>query len=198
VEKYLKSLTLILLFVMGNYNIGYSQSTYKVKETKDVDMKLMGTSSLHDWEMDALTTTGEAQFVFKPGSESDLVSIKSLSLSIQVADLKSDSNGLNKNAYEALKSDKYKNIQYQLTSSTLSPEKGGNLIKSKGNLTIAGVTKEIQMDVHQVINDDDTVTTKGSHTLNMTDYNVEPPSFMWGAMKTGDTITLDFAIVFIK
>lgn len=197
-EKYLQRLTLILICITSLNNIGYSQSIYKIQETKEFDIKLMGTSSLHDWEMDALSTTGEAQFVFKSGSESDLVSIKSLSFVLQVEDLKSDNKGLNKNAYEALKSDKYKEISYNLTSATISSEKGGYLIKANGNLTIAGVTKEISMDVHGVINNDGTVTSKGSYQLNMTDYNVTPPSFMWGAMKTGDAITLNFIVVYKK
>lgn len=197
-EKHLRSLALILVCIIGFVNTGYSQSTYKVKETKGSDVKLSGTSSLHDWEMEALSSTGEAQFIFKSRGESDLVSITSLSFAVQVKDLKSDNNGLNKNAYKALKSDKYNEICYQLTSSTISPEKGGYLIKSNGNLIIAGVTKEIRMDVHGVINDDGTVTSKGSYTLNMTDYNVKPPSFMLGAMKTGNAITLDFIVVYKK
>lgn len=188
----------MLICFTGLNHIGYSQAIYTIKETKDFDIKLSGTSTLHDWEMDALNATGEAQFVFKAGSESDLVSIKSLSFALKAEDLKSDNKGLNKNAYEALKSDKHKEIRYNLTSSAISSEKGGYLIKSNGNLTIAGVTKEIIMDVHCVSNDDGTITSKGSYKLNMTDYNVKPPSFMWGAMKTGDAITLNFIVVYKK
>jgi hypothetical protein len=197
-KKYLQVLALVLICITDINNIGNSQSTYTIKDTKDFDIKLSGTSSLHDWEMKALSTTGEAHFVFKSGSETDLVSIKSLSFALKVQDLKSDNKGLDKNAYEALKSDEYKDIHYQLTSSALSSEKEGYLIKSKGNLTVAGVTKEITMDVHGVVNDDGTVTSKGTYKLNMTDYNVKPPSFMWGAMKTGDAITLDFIVVYKK
>jgi polyisoprenoid-binding protein YceI len=197
-KKKLRNLALILLCAVVITSIGYSQSTYNVKETKDSDIKLLGTSSLHDWEMDARSSTGEAQFIFNENNKSDLISIKSLSFALKVVDLKSDSKGLDKNAYEALKSDTYKDIRYQLTSSTISPEKGGYLIKSNGNLTIAGVTKEITMDVHGEVNEDGTITSKGSYKLNMTDYNVKPPSFMWGAMKTGDAITLNFKVVYKK
>jgi polyisoprenoid-binding protein YceI len=196
--KHLKGLALTLLCVTGLYNIGYSQSRYKIKETKDVAIKLFGTSSLHDWEMEAITTTGEAQFEFKLGSESDPISIKSLSFALQVADLKSDNKGLDKKAYEALKSDEFKDIQYELISSTISPEKGGYLIQSTGHLTIAGVTRAIVMDVYCMINAEGTITSKGSYKLKMTDYNIKPPSFMLGAMKTGDAITLDFAVVYQK
>lgn len=197
-RKCLEVLVIIYICLTVFPNIGYSQSLYKVKETKDVNIKLLGTSTFRDWEMDALTSNGEAKFIFKPGSDKDLVSLSSLSFAINVTDLKSDSDKLNANAYEALKSGEYKDIRYKLTSSTISPKKGGYLVKSIGNLTIAGVTKATTMDVQAVINDDGSVTTKGTYKLKMTDFNVEPPSFFWGVMKTGDDITLDFTIVYIK
>jgi hypothetical protein len=195
-KNQLKAFGLIVICITAIYNNGYSQSIYSIKETNDSDIKLEGTSSMHDWEMEAHSSTGEAQFIFKSGSVIDLVSINSLSFAILVTDLKSDSNGLNKNAYEALKSNKYKDICYSLTSSTLKAEEGGYLIKSVGNLVIAGVAKEITMDVHGIINENGTITCNGSYKLNMTDYKVTPPSFMWGAMKTGENITLDFNVVY--
>jgi polyisoprenoid-binding protein YceI len=97
-----------------------------------------------------------------------------------------------------LKSDKYKNISYKLTSATLLDENGGYLLKSIGTLTIAGVTKDITMDVHCLINGNGTITCNGTYKLNMSDYNVDPPSFMWGAMKTGNEIALDYSVVYLK
>ncbi len=197
-RKYLKSFVIILLCIMGLQNIGYSQSNYKVKETKDIDIKLLGTSTFKDWEMDSQSSYGEAKFIFKPGCEKDLASLEYLTFAINVTDLKSDNDKINENAYEALKSNEYKEIRYRLTSSTIVPKKGGYLVKSNGYLTIAGVTKKTEMDVHAVINDDGSVTTKGVYKLKMTDYNVEPPTFFWGVMKTGNVLTLDFTIVYVK
>lgn len=197
-KKYIKSLALILISIIGLYGIGYSQATYKIEDTKDVDIKLLGTSTLHKWEMEATSVSGEAQFVFNSGSKSDLASVKSLSFALEVKDLKSDSKKLDKNAYKALKSDEFKDIHYKLISATVTPGKKKNeyLIKASGKLTIAGVTKETEMDVHCVINTNGTITCTGSDKLNMTDYNVKPPSFMLGAMKTGDAITLEFNVVY--
>lgn len=195
-KKHIKGMVLIAM--IGIANIGYSQAIYKIQDGKDVAVKLKGTSSLHDWEMDAKTATGEAQFVFASGSETELESVKSLTFAIQVHNLKSDSNGLDKNAYKALKSDDFKDIQYKLSSTTVTPEKGGYLLKAKGKLTIAGVNKDIEMIVHSVVNKDGSITFKGTYALKMTDYKVEPPSFMFGAMSTGDAITLEFDVTYIS
>ncbi|MGV9012920.1 MAG: YceI family protein [Flavobacteriales bacterium] len=187
---------LSLIAMMGIASVGYAQSTYKIKTTKDVDVVLQGTSTLHDWHMDAKDASGDAQFVFKPGSKTELVSVKSLSFSVKAEDLKSDSKGLDKNAYKALKTDTYKDIHYTLTSATLAPEAKGYLLKSVGKLTIAGVTKDVSLDVHCVPNSDGTITCYGTYKLNMTDYKVVPPSFMFGAMTTGDSVTLIIAAVY--
>lgn len=196
--KNVKGLVLVFLCFTVFPNMGYSQSTYKVKETKGFDIKVSGTSTLHDWEMETLKSTGEAKFMFEAGSEKNLVSVSSLSFALLVTNLKSDSDGLNDNAYEALKTEENKYIKYKLTSSTITPEKDGYLIKSNGKLTVAGVTKDIKMDVHAIVNDDGTVSTKGSYKLKMTDYKIEPPSFLLGAMTTGDDITVDFNVVYKK
>ncbi len=195
-KKFRNSLLLVLM--LGLVNIGCAQGVYKIQKNKNVHIKLLGTSTLHDWEMIAGNAHGEAQFIFKSPNEKELTSLKSLTFTLEVEDLKSDSKGLDKNAYKALKSDEYKEIQYKFLSAEQSPEKGGYLLNTKGKLTVAGTTKDVVMDIHIVINKEGTATCKGSYTLSMTDYGVEPPSFMMGVMKTGNTTTLDFEVTYIK
>ncbi len=196
ITKHIKGLALIALIAIAN--IGYAQSTYKIHDNNNVAMKLSGTSTMHDWEMDATRAKGEAQLVFNEGSDSELASLKLLTFSLEVKDLKSDSKGLDKNAYKALKADTYKTISYKLSSSKQTPEKGGYLLTTKGKLTVAGVTKNIAMNMHLTVNENNSIICKGSYQLNMTDYNVEPPSFMFGAMSTGDATTLSFEVTYIK
>ena len=52
------------------------------------------------------------------------------------------------------------------------------------------------MDVYCNVNKDSTISCSCSKKLRMSDYEVEPPSFMLGAMKTGDDITLDFLLIY--
>ena len=196
-KRYSKGLALILISTIGFSSNGYSQPTYKIETTKDVDMKLLGTSTLHKWEMETTSMSGEVQFVFKSGSESDFASLKSLSFGLEVKDLKSDSKGLDKNAYKALKSDEFKDIHYKPISAMATPAKKNEyLLKTSATLTVAGVTKQIDMDVNCLINANGSITFTGTDKLNITDYNVEPPSFMLGAMKTGDAIALQFNVVY--
>ncbi|SDB29089.1 YceI-like domain-containing protein [Flavobacteriaceae bacterium MAR_2010_188] len=193
-KKYIKSFAIIIILVFAN--IGFAQDTYTLKDTKDVDIKLLGTSTLHDWEMNASNATGAAQFIVNEVDATKLKSLKTLTFNLLVKDLQSDSKALDKNAYKALKTDDFKDINYVLSSSTLIPDNEGYLLKSKGKLTIAGVTKDINMDILITVNDDNTISCKGVYILKMTDYNVEPPSFMMGLMTTGDDATLDFDVTY--
>ena len=194
-----QSIAMAALFIMGLMQIAQAQSTYKIQETKDIDMKLSGTSTLHNWVMNAQNTTGVAQFGFKGTGDAQLITLTSLTFSLLVTDLKSGEKGLDKNAYKALKADQYKDIDYKLTSAVIMPQSEGKyLIKTKGNLTIAGVTKETNMDVYAVVNKNGSITCTGSDKLNMTDYSVKPPKFMLGAMKTGDAITLTYTLLYKK
>src|ERR1700710_2605369 len=102
-----------------------AQPVYKILATKDINMKLSGTSTLHNWVMNTQIFTGEAQFVFNADNGDQLKSIKSLSFNLIVTDLKSGEKGLDKNAYKALKTDQYKGILYKLTSATVMPEQDG-------------------------------------------------------------------------
>ncbi|WP_162627991.1 YceI family protein [Arcticibacterium luteifluviistationis] len=195
-KKNITALSLIVL--IGLTNICYAQAIYHVQKNSSEDIRLKGTSTLHDWEMKAGSVSGEAQFIFKKSTEIALTSIKFLSFDLRVKDLKSDNKGLDKNAYEALKADKYEEIGYKLSSVKISEEKGGFLLKTNGKLSVAGVTKDIVMDVHAVVKENGAVSCKGSYKLKMTDYNVKPPSFLLGAMKTGDDIMLYFSVTYIQ
>lgn len=187
----------IVLYLLCLTQVAVAQSSYTISDSKFNDMKLSGTSSLHDWDMNAHTFTGKADFDFKKGDNQTLVGLTSLTFSLPVSNLTSDKKGLDKNAYEALHKDKHNNILYTLVTAKVSPEKDHKfLIKTTGNLTISGVTREVAMDVYCVVNKDASISCSGTEALKMSDYKVEPPSFMWGAMKTGDAIKLDFSVVY--
>jgi len=198
-NKHIKKTVILSIFFLLGLNQLQAQSFYKLADSKNNTMKLAGTSTLHKWDMTAGIFSSRALFDFKPGSTTELTSLKSLTFTLAVANLSSGENGLDKNAYKALKTKDFKNIEYKLASASILHESGDKFVlKTRGELTIAGFTKVIIMDVRCVLNNDGTITCTGNDTLNMTDYQVKPPTFMLGAMKTGDAVTLDFTVVYKK
>ncbi len=152
-------------------------------------LQILGTSSVHDWEMNAENFTGTASI-----SEDNDLTIEQLGFSMKVEDLKSEHSSMDDNTYEALKSDKFPNIKYEMLKTLSTKKEGANYtIQTSGKLTIAGTTKDVNITV-KAIKTGTAVQFSGQYTLNMTDYGVDPPTAVWGTIKTGNEIIVKFNV----
>jgi polyisoprenoid-binding protein YceI len=149
---------------------------------------IAGTSTLHDWTMTSDKTIYDATFETVQGNPQHLIA---LTVTVPAESLKSGKGGMDKNAYSALKTDKNKNITFQLTSAKIEDK----IVRCHGNLSIAGTTKQIDVEATYTIRPDGSFQFKGSKKLAMRDYNVEPPSFMFGSVTTGNEITVSFDVI---
>ena len=158
-------------------------------------VKVSGSSNLHDWTMEAKNGVIEASLNLA-SNVSYLAGIQSLTFNLPVKNLKSTEGSLmDTRAYDALKADKYANISFKLLSATpFANEFNKSQFKVVGELTICGVTKQIGMVAHATKNADGTVTITGQQKLKMTQFNIRPPSFMFGALKVTDNLTIDYIV----
>lgn len=175
-----------LLFVHLIVAAAFAQT--KTLVVSGINLKVNGTSTLHDWEMKATSGTCTADLTFSPSGQ--VATIPELSYTVPVNSLKSEHTGMDDNAYKALKAKANPNITLKLTSSSVAAD---GSIKAQGQLTIAGVTKVVDLTAKATTtNGGKSVAIKGSKALNMTDFGVTPPSFMMGAMKTGNAVTITY------
>ena len=180
-------LSIFILVLLGAVNQSQGQVIYK--QSSESYITIAGTSTLHEWTM----TSSQPQLAaaIETTAEGNVNQLKSLVLAVQSQSLKSAHNGMDKNAYSALKVDKYKAINFIMTSATVQK----NIIQCLGNLSIAGVTKQVSVDATCALKSGkSSLICTGSETLKMSDYQVEAPSFMFGTVKTGDEITISFNI----
>ncbi|HSC55526.1 MAG TPA: YceI family protein [Phnomibacter sp.] len=182
-------------FLTGGLFIMNSAQAQKVYRLASNQMVIDGTSNIHDWTMKSASATGSASLVSNAANA--VVELTNVSFSVPVETLKSDKSGLDKNAYKALKSDKFKSISFTGAKATLKPT-GTNTytITSAGKLTISGVTKDVVLIAGAAMNGDNSLHIVGAYKLKMTDFSVEPPSLMMGAIKTANEITFKYDIVF--
>ncbi len=157
------------------------------KQTGESYITIAGTSTLHEWTMTSLQAA--IQTTFQMDEKGVPTQIKSLSVTVPGESLKSAHKAMDKNAYSALKVDKYKNIGFTLSSASTQNE----LFQCVGNLSIAGVTKSISLDAI-CKQKDKGIRCTGSKAIKMSDFQVEAPSFMFGTVKTGNEITISFNI----
>jgi polyisoprenoid-binding protein YceI len=63
-------------------------------------------------------------------------------------------------------------------------------------MQISGVTKDIVLYADAVQNSDQTVSCTGTAKLKMSDYGISPPTFMLGALKVKDDVTINYNLKF--
>jgi polyisoprenoid-binding protein YceI len=166
--------------------ISFSQSFEANKNGSSVVVK--GTSNLHAWEMNV--TDFQSGFQMNR-DQSAVKNISNITFTTKTKDLKSESSIMDKKAHDAMKADKSPEIKFTGTSvSDLVSE--GNKFNgtAKGNLTVAGETKEVTLPFRGVLNADRTIDIDASADLLMTSFKMSPPTAIMGTLKTGDKITV--------
>jgi polyisoprenoid-binding protein YceI len=180
-----------LLFLV----LGFMPLASDTFETKDSEFKIIGTSTLHDWEMVSRNTKGKAILKI---TGNVLEKVEALSFSIPALSLKSGKKAMDSNALKALKASENPNILFNFISLTQLSQKDGKMhLLANGLLNIAGESRNISLNVTaEVVNQE--VIFMGSHKMKMTDYNMVPPTFMGGVVKTGDEVLITFNLKFSK
>lgn len=187
-----KGIFFFAILFFSSFSVVQSQE-YNLSNS-DSELKVYGTSNVHDWEINANEQSGVIDLIY-----SNELEINKLKIAIPAESLKSGKGGMDKNTYKALKTDKYKNITFSLTEIKSSTRLGDQKYKVKalGNLTISGVTKNVSIDFNLDINSN-TIHIVGEKSIKMTDFNVEPPTALFGSITTGDEITIKFKTKFKK
>ncbi|MBC7867465.1 MAG: YceI family protein [Gloeobacteraceae cyanobacterium ES-bin-316] len=189
-----KNILLFALTIITTLS-GVAQTSY---HSKAFDIRLNGTSNIHDWEMKALAGSSEASLMINASGQ--VTSLTSLSFTLPAVNLKSKHTQMDKNTYKALNTTKNPNISFVLTSATITPTGGNNYqLSCVGKLSIAGTVKHTDLVATGKYNPaDKSFTVTGMKKMKMTDYGVAPPKAMMGTIKTGDAISISYNLKFTK
>ncbi len=179
--------------------ISFGQSSYTVDPSSKVTVK--GTSTLHDWTSETKTIQGT--YVFKsevtakkfPTSGSIVNDVK---LVIPVTSLYSErGDAMNNKTHNAFQYEANPEITFVVKSDELKEvtKEGKFKLIVNGDLTMAGHTESItmEMDGERLANNQLKFFT--SKKINMTTYEMVPPSAMFGQIKTGEEVTIEFDLL---
>jgi len=173
-------LTLLMVFSFGNI---IAQETYVLGEGSKIWVE--GTSTLKNWQAEVKTFSGEI-------TTDAAGNIAGVDLKL---DVKSMDGGrgpdMNAKIYKALKSDEHPTIIFSGTVAT--PVEGD--IATKGLLKLAG--KELEVLV-SATGGTATGNLKGKHALKLSDFEIEPPSAMFGQIVCYDDLTILFDLNITK
>ena len=180
---------LLISMVYGN-QYSTAQQSFRLVPTNS-SMTIEGTSSLHDWEMNV----EKLSCLLNATVGNPSMSIQSVTFTAESSSISSHSSLMDSKAHDALKTKKYPEIRFRITSSLKVPVKDGSFQGiAEGELTLAGITRKISLPYKGKIAGKDNITITGSEKIDMTEYDIEPPTAMLGTLKTGKEVVISFSL----
>lgn len=203
-------LSFMLLFTFSAGEL-FSQET----ESQEIEMAALeisnassieidGTSTLHDWTVIAEEFTVDFKVPQNWVKGLDFWNpedVKELTVSVPVEFLVSGKSGMDKRMYKALESEDHPQIVFEHTGLEIMDAEteqvsGAKMLEIDGNMTMAGETRPVTLNVLGEILETNALKFSGQHTVNMTNFDVDPPSAMLGTIKSGEEVTIRFDIIF--
>lgn len=140
-----------------------------------------GTSTVHDWTVTANTLQGELK--------TDGKAPQKINFQVVVADMKSErGETMDIKMHNALAKDEHPKVIFELY-------KVKNEQVLVGALTIAGKTQNVEIDC-KIVPSKDTFKIEGQKKIILKDYDIEPPTAMFGQVVVGNDVVVKFDLVF--
>lgn len=149
-------------------------------------IKVLGTSSIHDWTSDV------EKFSVKGKLFENVIS--NLEVQVNTRSIKSGKSAMDEKTYEALKADKHPEIRFKADQLKITGEK----IKGKGSLTLVGKSELIDIEADILSRNGNQIQLQGTVRIKMSDFGVEPPTAMFGSIRTGDEVSIKYDILIIN
>lgn len=181
----------ILLFLMSTAPVCSAQKFELLPEASYLQVN--GSSTLHDWEMQAeeMHAGLTAQF-----SDQQLQDISALKLQVKAQSLRGSKEDMNEDAHEALKTSRYEDITYEFQSlENFSCNNSTCTARLNGYLTVAGTRKPVPVDI-RIETTGDRIKISGVKQLKMTYFDIEPPKTFLGLIKADEKVEVVFELSF--
>lgn len=188
-------LLVVLLFTAGT---AFAQDI-TLTASESSSMIIDGDSNVHNWEAEATQVNGTLvlQNIESVTAENlTPESFKSLSLTIPVEGIDAESGGLKKNIHKYMKKDDYPNVTFELNNVTdISNQNGSLLITGNGVITATGNDYTADMQVTATVQNGNIHFT-GEKELLMTDFGIDPPTAVFGTIRSHDEVIIRFDVSF--
>ena len=173
-------------------------------DTREMTGPDMDASYQDESFMPSSYRTGAASYVEYPASGDTVAPSADLHvlLKIPVKSFDCRHSRMNRDMYEALKSDKYDYITFEFENAERLPaedvkdasmlEEGYVPFQVEGVLNVAGVDRLVDLVVWGRTHDEGRYHIKGHKEISMQDYEIEPPTALRGLIRAHDDLTVFF------
>ncbi|VAW25925.1 hypothetical protein MNBD_BACTEROID06-1422 [hydrothermal vent metagenome] len=192
----MKNILFLTLALIFGTSINSSAQKFNI-DNEISSLTIFGTSTLHDWKLNAEKIIGNAEFEI---TGKKLKSIKALSIEVPVEPMKSGLDAIDSHMRTAMTANNSSVVTFILKEVTMLAQNtiGGYTVQANGNITIIKNTKPVALQATIEMKDDGSIRIFGETHINMTDYGVAPPQAEMGSIKTEDEVKVVFDVVFVK
>lgn len=166
------------------------------------NMHLYGEANIKSWDAAITEVNGTLTLQDIENITAETLSpeaFQNLTLTIPVEEIEAESGGLTSNIHKYLKGDDYPNITFDLNNVTdiTEQEDGSFLISGSGVISAAGAENTVEMQVTaNLVNDG--IQFTGEQELLMTDFGIDPPTAVFGTIRSRDEIRIEFDVSFSR
>lgn len=191
------SLIYLIIFITAAANCMAQQIDYRTLPGSK--MWIEGTSTLNNYTCLTKDVAGYAEVNDTADVKNNAEGKDKAFLTIMVRSLNCGRDLMNDDMYNAMKSDKYPFIKYDLINahlvSSVDSTGGWYELATKGRLSIAGDTNtvEILMKVKRI--GKGVFRLIGSKALTMNDFDIIPPTHFFGLIKAHEALTVHFDLL---
>ncbi|PWN05903.1 YceI family protein [Rhodohalobacter mucosus] len=197
------SILLLNLFLNGQPVFQTSLSD-SVLVSPESSITVTGSSTLHDW--DAVSSNIELsadlpESWFQSEEEWNTEALTGIVAEMPIESLESGRRKMNRDIREALRSEQYPKIRF--TSSvaevlSYQKENGVYEFRLNGNLALAGEERDTQFVCTIDEHENQTLRATCETDIDMTDFNINPPTAFFGALKTDEMVTIMVDLILLS
>jgi hypothetical protein len=175
--------------------VAQGPSAIRLRLEPGSEITIQGTSTLHDFH--CRTDKILAYVDVDPSYTKDLTKVAKPLVSVQVnivaRTLTCGGGTIDNNMYKTLKTDQFQMIKYTMSGYDLLDATTSSFsANTKGTLQIAGQDKAVDIKINAARLAEGKASAEGEEMIKLTDFGIDPPSFMFGRLKVGNELKVRF------
>lgn len=170
---------------------GQSEQELAVELLNNSTLAVLGTTNINKFECNIID--GKQQMVKAQATYLEKeIHFREAFLKFNVADFDCGMKPITKEFQESLKSDEYPQMILEILKikrTVADPEKAKS-VQSEVRISLAGVSQNATLAMDKKIIDDSKINYQSTYDMAMSDFNIEPPTALFGQIKADDKVRI--------
>lgn len=195
-RKYSKVVFIIMLALLSSYSFTlHTNAHVKWVLNKDCSLQVNGSTNVNKFSCVIRSyPKADTLEVYKTSANESVRITGAMNLDVNAFDCHNPI--MTKDLRKTLKSDKFPNLVVKFISLSKFPSASAQqtLVKGAVTISLAGVTKQFNVDYRCISGASNALMLIGNKKINFSDFNIIPPRKLGGMIKTNDELSVEFVL----